>query len=48
MFRIEFLSGEARDAGYLGRNGRIALAGGDEPFRALTHDWREDDYERQW
>ena len=38
MFRIEFLPGDARDAGYLWRNGRIAFAGGDEPFRALIHD----------
>ena len=48
MFRIEFLPGDARDAGYLWRNGRIAVAEGDEPFRALIHDWHEDDYERQW
>ena len=39
MFRIEFLPGDARDAGYLWRNGRIAVAEGDEPFRALIHDW---------
>jgi hypothetical protein len=48
MFRIEFLPEDARDAGYLWRNGRIVLDDAEERFRALIHDWHEPDYERQW
>jgi hypothetical protein len=48
MFRIELLPGDAREAGYLWRKGRIALPEGDKPFRALIDAWHEHDYERQW